>query len=163
MIDSFYYYYFLIHIPITILVDANIVLPKQYQIGFFLNYHIKQNKDFLLVDIPTWLKAAGWIELIFQLPFFFISLHYFSFLTTRPKKKLKKSDSKKKLAKYYVYCLIYAVIASSTTLFCIYEIYSKSPSEQFTLQDKSKLILYYLPTFLIPTYMMVDMTKRISK
>lgn len=73
--DTFYFLYFLLHIPITVLIDSALAIPKEYQLNIqksLLEFHIGQNKDFLLANPPSWLTVFGWIELVLQLPFFFI-------------------------------------------------------------------------------------------
>lgn len=71
--DTFYFVYLLLHIPITVLIDSALAIPQQYQLQVqktLINFHISQNKDFLLAAPPTWLTFFGWIELTLQLPFF---------------------------------------------------------------------------------------------
>ena len=77
-LDTFYRLYFLIHIPITVLVDSALVIPPAYRLAIqtkVLNFHISENKDFILLLAPSWLKVAGFVELIFQLPVFFIGIY----------------------------------------------------------------------------------------
>ena len=54
-LDKFYLWYFLVHIPITLLVDASLVIPREYLPSISLKLielHISTNKDFLLVQLP---------------------------------------------------------------------------------------------------------------
>lgn len=71
--DSVYFYYFLVHTPITVLMDATFVIPTEYQLPIQKQlslFHIQQNKDFLAVEAPLWVSLFVIWELIFQLPFF---------------------------------------------------------------------------------------------
>jgi hypothetical protein len=76
--DTFYFIYCLIHIPITILIDSGLTIPHEYQPEIqkrIISFHISQNKDFLLQSPPTWLVLFGWIEVLFQLPLFFLAAY----------------------------------------------------------------------------------------
>lgn len=80
-LDTFYFLYFLIHIPITILVDSSLAIPSQWRLSVqqkVLDFHLKENKDFILCISPSWLKIAGLVEIFFQLPVFFIGLYSLS-------------------------------------------------------------------------------------
>lgn len=73
--DTFYFLYFLLHIPITVLIDSALAIPPKYQLDIqktILEFHISENKDFLLARPPSWLRVFGWIELVLQLPLFFV-------------------------------------------------------------------------------------------
>ncbi|GMM34529.1 Ema19 protein [Saccharomycopsis crataegensis] len=155
-LDTFYLLYFLIHIPITVLVDSALVIPPAYRLAIqtkVLNFHISENKDFILLLAPSWLKVAGFVELIFQLPVFFIGIYALW------------NDIKK----FYPLLMTYGFNASLTTLFCLYDIYiynnGSSDLLGFTItqSDRLKLFWVYFPTFLIPLVMFIDLTIRITK
>ncbi len=66
------------HIPITILIDSALVIPPENRFSLqktILDFHIQQNNDVLLINPPSWLVLFGWIEMVFQLPTFFIGVY----------------------------------------------------------------------------------------
>lgn len=153
--DKFYTAFFLIHIPVTILIDSCLVLPPHMRWPIqeaILNYHIAQNKDFLLIHSPLWLSAAGAIELVFQLPFFFVGAYSLLYSAYQ----------------YYPLIFAYGVNAALTTLFCLVEIaaYNNQHADVvgFFVEsaDKWKLASVYLPTFIIPFAMCIDFYQRMS-
>lgn len=76
--DTFYFVYCLLHVPITVLIDSSLAIPREYQPQMqqmIIKFHVSTNKDFLLQSPPVWLVVFGWIELVFQLPFFFIAAY----------------------------------------------------------------------------------------
>lgn len=154
---SLYYYYFLLHIPITILIDSQVVIPPQYHPASALaEWHVKQNNDFLLQEKPTWLYYFVWLELVLQLPLFF----YFarglrpSNVTTIKTKASKAANaaSEKSLNRWL---RIYGWNASLSTLISMITIYQRGyypsqPLVPLSSDDRLKLILVYFPTFLLP-------------
>lgn len=134
---NFFYCYFLIHIPITLLIDSAIVLPPKLHIaGSLLSKQIQDNNDFLLWDRPLWLQAFVFLELTVQLPLFVQFV--------------------KQLHRNYVdsgSLRLYGVLASTTTLVCIGAILEGHyPGTVIPLSasDKFKLVSIYFPTFIIP-------------
>ena len=68
--------YFVTHIPATILIDSQVVLPKSIVPAFaqnLLQWHIDVNEDALMAEKPRWLVGLVTCELLFQLPFFFVA------------------------------------------------------------------------------------------
>ena len=70
--------YFATHIPITLLVDAQAVLPPAWFPGFarrLVDYHVRTFHDPLMrAPQPGWFRALVACELGLQLPFFFVAL-----------------------------------------------------------------------------------------
>lgn len=133
----FYYFYFLLHIPITVLIDSAVVIPPKFRIaGWLLESHIARYHDFLLWDRPTWLKIFVLLELVVQLPLFF---HF--------AKQLRQNCVPRGTLK------LYGILASTTTLVCIGAILEGHyPDTAIPLSplDKLRLVGVYLPTFLLP-------------
>lgn len=143
-----YWWYFLIHIPITIFMDLNLVVSRDYQWSMLtklLDFHIDTNHDILLIDRPGWLQVFGAIELLFQLPLFF----YFVYQMPRPTRQ------------HWVWMVVYGFNAALTTLVCLVYVYQ----DQSRLSDpeKFKLLAIYTPYLLLPLVMMVDYAQRISR
>ncbi|KJE93306.1 hypothetical protein CAOG_009746 [Capsaspora owczarzaki ATCC 30864] len=70
--------YFLSHIPISILIDFQAILPRDWFPKFALDataWYTEAFGDYLLANPPQWYKSFIWIELIFQLPFFFVAFY----------------------------------------------------------------------------------------
>ncbi|CCD24295.1 Ema19p NDAI_0C06360 [Naumovozyma dairenensis CBS 421] len=150
---TFFWYYFLIHIPITIFIDASVIIPSNWQVGStIVSWHIQQNNDFLLWEKPLWLKICVFFELVSQLPLFF---YFLKRLNEKYYENARLID-RKRLNKWL---FRYGLIASATTFYCLYEIakrghYPFLGSDETLVPlsnaDKLKLIGVYLPTFLIP-------------
>ena len=69
--------YFITHIPATMLIDAQVVLPERVVPTFakrLLRWHIETNDDVLMANRPRWLVGLVTCELLFQLPFFFYAV-----------------------------------------------------------------------------------------
>lgn len=154
-IDKVYFYYFLIHIPITVLMDATFVIPKEYQISIqrtLSNFHIENNKDFLAIESPIWMKIFVAWELVFQLPFFFYVIYDYLVLN-----KFKKFSTN-----VWVSFLIYGFNAGFTSMICLIYIFLQSESNGLSFTEMLNLLSLYLPTTLLPYYMMYDFGVRIS-
>ena len=73
--------FFATHIPATILMDSQALLPPSVVPSFaraLLRFHCEQNADPLMADPPVWFKSFILFELLFQLPFFFVGLRAFT-------------------------------------------------------------------------------------
>ncbi|XP_007117729.2 sigma intracellular receptor 2-like [Physeter macrocephalus] len=72
--------YFLSHIPITLLVDLQAVLPRdlyRVELRNLRQWYTEEFKDPLLHNPPVWFKSFLFCELVFQLPFFLIPTYVF--------------------------------------------------------------------------------------
>lgn len=72
--------YFLSHIPITLFIDLQAVLPAELypqEFSNLLRWYAKEFKDPLMQDPPVWFKSFVFCELVFQLPFFPIAAYAF--------------------------------------------------------------------------------------
>lgn len=150
-LDNFYFVYLLLHIPITVLVDSTLVVPPQYQWEIskkLLASHLATNKDFLLVQLPLWLKVFGGFELLFQLPLFFYCAY-----------AIQQQVSKS----YYVWMAIYGFNAMLTTLVCMVYVWVEGETNGLTLGEVYRLEAVYAPYFVIPFFMMLDHVSRITK
>ncbi|XP_007530784.1 sigma intracellular receptor 2 [Erinaceus europaeus] len=73
-------FYFLSHIPITLLLDLQMVLSPEYypaELKNLLQWYAKEFKDPFLLSPQLWFKAFVFCELVFQLPFFPIATYAF--------------------------------------------------------------------------------------
>eukprot|EP00069_Balaena_mysticetus_P012017 bmy_21526T0 len=72
--------YFLSHVPITLLVDLQAVLPRDLypvELRNLQEWYTEESKDPLLHNPPVWFKSFLFRELVFQLPFFLIPTYVF--------------------------------------------------------------------------------------
>jgi hypothetical protein len=67
--------YFVTHIPITILVDAQALFGDVYPAPLqnVMAWYIGTYGDFLMDQKPDWLKSMIICEVFLQLPFFFVA------------------------------------------------------------------------------------------
>lgn len=141
--DTFYYWYFIIYIPVTVIMDLTMVVPERFQPGWqqtLAAFHINTNKDFLLREMPLWLYISATFELFVQLPIFFIAA-----------RALKRNCQK-----VYVLMTVYGFNAFFTTLLCLAYVWRDASSYGLTTGEKANLLGLYTPYFLIPLFMMVD-------
>lgn len=148
--DTFYYWYFLIHIPITVIIDSCLVIPKEnrhwlQQLVF--DFHVLTNKDFLLEKPALWLQVFGWFELVVQLPIFLIA----------PIALARHSS------KIYVVMAIYGFNAFLTTLVCLAYVLDKGEAHGLTVEETWNLFALYVPYLVIPLAMMLDCGWRVTK
>lgn len=76
LIEKSLFWYYLIHIPITIFIDSSCIIPQQYQLAItskIVDFHVSTNHDILLSSPQTWFKIFVTFEVVFQLPLFSIS------------------------------------------------------------------------------------------
>lgn len=149
-LDRVYWWYFVAHVPITVLIDSTIVIPKDYQLAvqkWILNFHLAANKDFLLEVLPLWLRVFGLFELVVQLPMFVIGAY-----------KLQRHDPS-----VWPLLIVYGFNASFTTLVCLVYAWYEGPAYGLSDPDIYKLIAVYLPYFVLPLIMLVDGYSRVVK
>lgn len=142
-LDRFYYWYFVIHIPITVIIDSTLVIPSQWQLPvqkLVVSTHIQQNNDFMLEILPFWLKVFGAFELFVQLPIFVVSIvkYHQKSLTVLP------------------ILIVYGFNAFLTTLVCLVYVALEGPNQGLSPFEVGKLQLIYLPYLIIPFIMLID-------
>lgn len=142
--NNLYIAYFLQHIAATVLVDATVVVPDQFLFPLqkrLAQLHISTNNDFLLAAPPNYLKLFVWIELLFQLPFFFVAIPYFYHDDPR----------------IYLPALVYGIEAALSTLVCVAEILVADLSNP----DKLPLAAMYAAYMFVALYLSRDMYLRL--
>jgi len=77
-LDLLFVIYFLTHIPITLLVDAQVVLPASFFpkiLSTVFTQFATTFQDPLLTSKPIWFQSFTACEVFLQLPFFFFALY----------------------------------------------------------------------------------------
>lgn len=152
--DKVYFYYFLIHTPITIFMDATIAIPFEYQISIqqkLSTFHITSNKDFLCAKPELWFQLFVIWELIFQLPFFVYGVYDYY-----------QNDFQFYSKKIWPTFLLYGFNAGFTSLICLIYAVIFSSANGLNRGETLNLALLYAPTMVLPFYMMYDFWIRIS-
>lgn len=137
---AFYYWYFVVHIPITIFIDSSVVLGDRPPVwSSLVMWHCQNNNDFLLLERPMWLWWFVLIELILQLPLFFYFVFNWSCLNS--------PLVGKKTYRLLTLLRFYGLEAALTTAVCIWAIWQRG---NITLENQLQLTFVYLPTLIIP-------------
>ena len=82
VLDAIFIAFFALHIPITLVIDAQVILPPQYYPNWcreLLNMWVEMSGDTLMMQHPLWFKSLVLSELLFQLPFFFVAVFAFTY------------------------------------------------------------------------------------
>ena len=131
-------FYFITHIPITLFVDGQAALPSSIYpsaLKDLQTFYINEFKDPLMTSLPTWFQIAVWIEVLFQLPYFFLAI------------KWLLEGSKQ----FRIPTLIYSTHVSTVVtiiLGCF------ALDETISLSQKMILIAIYFPYLLIPLWLL---------
>jgi len=76
-LDALVYAYFASHIPATLIVDAQAILPPAWLPAWqreLLSWYCKLYADPLMCRPQAWFRAIVYVEVALQLPFFFVAL-----------------------------------------------------------------------------------------
>ncbi|KAH7914599.1 transmembrane protein 6/97 [Hygrophoropsis aurantiaca] len=166
-LDLLYFVFFLTHIPATLLLDLQSLYPTAMIPSFIRmlpKLYTDMSSDPLVAGAMgylgedamlhlVWFKTFVVVEMIFQLPTFILGLWG---LWTGSRS-------------IYVLMLIYGASTATTTLPCLSVLLatpvSSYPIEVHSITPDQRLLLLssYVPYFLIPLGMTVDMAFRISK
>ncbi|XP_063002771.1 sigma intracellular receptor 2 [Elgaria multicarinata webbii] len=149
VLEWLFAFYFLAHIPITLLLDLQALLPGIYPQGLteWLTWYIATFKDPMMADPPAWFKSFIYSEAFLQLPFFPVAAYAFwkghcQWIRTP--------------------AIIYAVHVTTTLLPILAHIMfgdfakSKHPGPD-TLRERLSLVAIYIPYFLIPLLILFSM------
>jgi len=155
-LDYLYFVFFLIHIPATVLLDSQAICPK-FLVPKILRdaseWYIAFSGDSLVNGAfnggpeYNWFRAFLYLETFFQLPIFFLAGRA---LYAGP----PKSQS------YYPILLAYSASSCTTTFGCLAVLWTDTGPTQFQMLV---LLGSYIPFFLVPFGMAIDMTIRLTK
>lgn len=167
-LDTLYYVFFILHFFTSIFIDlcGLIGIEKMVTKNLILSYIANYN-DFLLFERPTWFKVLIFIETVVQVPMFMWFFTIFNRYYDEKKKHcftvLVKKENLFRLKQWRPLIRkvlkLYAVLASTTTAYCCYVIYTQGhyPGTviPLTLTDTYKLIALYSPMVYIPLGLLV--------
>ncbi|KAK0202733.1 transmembrane protein 6/97 [Desarmillaria ectypa] len=147
-LDLVYFTFFLCHIPASLLMDfQGLLYPKTY-LPWIPEWYIKFSGDPLIGGLLRreegllWFKCFLVLELLFQFPVFLLGM-----------RGLWKGSRL-----IYVLILLYGASTATTTLPCILHIIG---SDGLATGQMWMLLSSYIPFFLLPLGMAVDMAFRI--
>ncbi|CAG5131929.1 unnamed protein product [Candidula unifasciata] len=149
-LDVIFFIYFLTHIPISVLVDFQALLPSKYypqQLIALKDWYCTEFRDPLLMLPPVWFKSLIVCEL-FQFPFFFVAVYGF-FKGARICKWLRLP------------CIIYGSHVATTLVPIIFHVLlqdfskEKLPSPR-NFNERLFLLSVYTPYLLIPIALVLD-------
>lgn len=162
-LDNLYYVFFIAHFFTSVFIDLSglIGIERMYTKNLILSYISKYN-DFLLFERPDWFRFLILIETIVQVPmfmwFFTIFNRYYDekkrhcFTVVVKRENLFRLKSWRPIIRKFL--KLYALLASSTTAYCCYIIYTQGhypgTSTPLTSEDTYKLIALYSPMIYIP-------------
>ncbi|CDO74847.1 hypothetical protein BN946_scf184280.g7 [Trametes cinnabarina] len=177
--DFVYFLFFAIHLPATFLIDLQALYPKQWLPNIMSNipkFYVEMSNDPLIgsvmgyfgqqqVEAHTWFKSFLLVEAFFQVPVFILGLR--GLWTGSPS--------------IYVLLLVYAASTTTTTLPCLAVILhtpvsppplatssiaveaAKTLNISVTAEQRLLLLSSYIPFFLVPLVMTIDMAYRVQK
>ncbi|KAJ6619956.1 transmembrane protein 6/97 [Mycena sp. CBHHK59/15] len=164
-LDFLYFSFFLIHIPASLCMDFQPLYPPALVPRFLVqlsDFYIRTSNDPFIkgayglgADPLVWFKTFVFLELVFQLPTFFLAA-----------RGLWNGSQK-----IYVLMLVYAASTATTVLPCVTTILATPPPSPAALaqgiatlspDQRAMLLASYVPFFVVPLLMAVDMAFRVS-
>ncbi|KAG6374727.1 transmembrane protein 6/97 [Boletus reticuloceps] len=167
-LDLLYFTFFLIHLPASLLLDCQPLYPPSLVPSFISQLpelYIQFSADPLVGGALgyfgtsndfTWFKTFLLVEAFFQIPVFILGM-----------KGLWKNSRC-----IYVLILIYGASTATTTLPCLAVLFNTPITsaetiatgvQSITMSQRYMLLSSYLPFFLVPMLMTIDMATRIAK
>lgn len=80
VLEVIYFFYFASHIPITLCIDLQALLPEHVypqSLKDLLKWYAEEFRDPMVLDPPAWFRSFILCELLFQLPFFPVAAYAF--------------------------------------------------------------------------------------
>uniref|UniRef100_A0A8B9NBY4 EXPERA domain-containing protein n=1 Tax=Accipiter nisus TaxID=211598 RepID=A0A8B9NBY4_9AVES len=75
--ERLFAFYFLSHIPVTLLIDLQALLPAGLHPRALLQWYAATFRDPMMLQPPEWFKAFIYCEAFLQMPFFPIAVYAF--------------------------------------------------------------------------------------
>ncbi|XP_066492649.1 sigma intracellular receptor 2 [Tiliqua scincoides] len=149
LLEWLFAFYFLTHIPITLCVDLQGLLPGLYPevLTQWFKWYTASAKDSLMANPPAWFRSFVYCEAFFQFPFFFVATYAFF------KGSCKWIRTPAIIYSTHVVTSLVPILAH--VLFADFS-KSKHPSPKL-LQERLYLSAIYLPYLLIPLLLLCTM------
>jgi len=143
-LDAIFFLYFASHIPITIALDAQAVVPALVVPSLFVTlkaWYVDQYKDpFLAAPHAWWFKSFMISEAFLQLPFYVYAAQ--GLLNDSPKVRLP--------------LIVYGAHVATTTAPLLFELWFNNHTHGLTFEQQATLTSFYLPYLLIPLVILWD-------
>eukprot|EP00047_Mylnosiga_fluctuans_P007792 m.255537 g.255537 ORF g.255537 m.255537 type:complete len:167 (-) comp19552_c0_seq1:75-575(-) len=142
--------YFGTHIPISIVLDSQVVFPRAWYPAFATNlfdFYTSNFPDFLFANCRTRYPYVRWIgvcEVFLQLPFFFVALYALA----RRREWIR------------IPAIIYCTHVPTTVIPAVADFLQNPEAEQYPLDARVRLSMLYGLYFLIPLVWLVDLVRR---
>lgn len=151
LIDYVFFLYFASHIPISLMFDAQTVVPRWIfpkQLVDTLDWYVVHMRDPMMADTPAWYHSFCLCEVFFQFPFFFFGTYAFW-----------KGISKCKWIRFPL--IIYSTHVMTTVIAILYHInfhdFTNSKYEAPRNQkERIQLSAIYLPYLTLPLGLLLD-------
>jgi len=143
---KFFATYFFLHVPATALIDAQALVKDKALIPTFareiLEFHVEQNRDFLMLDPAPWLKSFIFCECFLQLPTLVLLL-----------RKFLRKDGRN--VKVIGLCYSSHVMTTMVPILTAIVFNREGGNKDFNWQ----LFLIYFPYFLVPFMLFVSLLR----
>ncbi|KAI9509071.1 transmembrane protein 6/97 [Russula earlei] len=168
-LDLLYFIFFLVHIPATLLVDCQAIWPELIvptPLRAVPRWYVSVSGDPLIAGAMgisvgnaselAWFKSFMYLEALFQLPVFVLGA-----------RGLWKDSPK-----IYALLVLYGASTCTTTLACIAQIINTPVTSAATVAQKAvsitpqqrvMLLFSYVPFFIVPLFLAIDMALRLQK
>ncbi|KAJ6657903.1 hypothetical protein lerEdw1_001823 [Lerista edwardsae] len=149
LLEWVFAFYFLTHIPITLLIDLQGLVPGLHpeSVKQLLKLYTTGSKDSLMADPPVWYKSFMYCEAFLQFPFFFVATYAFF-----------KGGCRWVRTPAIIYATHVMTSLIPILAHILFADFSKSkyPAPE-TLQERLTLSAIYFPYLLIPLLLLITM------
>ncbi|XP_042298434.1 sigma intracellular receptor 2 [Sceloporus undulatus] len=149
LLELLFAFYFFTHIPITLFIDLQALLPGFYpkELTEWSAWYTSAFKDPMMADPPVWFRSFIYSEAFFQLPFFPVAAYAFW-----------KGNCKWIRTPAIIYATHVATTLLPILAHILFSDFSKSqhPGPQ-THHERLTLVAIYIPYLLIPLLILVSM------
>lgn len=147
-VDALYVVFFVSHLIFSLALDTQALFPKHYfpevlqhTLGY---YQSTTNDPMFRSGVEPWFKTFLWVEFLFQCPVFILGAI-----------GLAKGDRR-----VWPLLAAYGAHAATTTLACLATVLA---DQHVTREQRTMLLCSYVPYFVIPSLLSVDMVWRMTK
>ena len=167
-----FYWFFLTHIPITLMIDGQAIFASYYpQIlrHFVQDIYAENFGDILMSGrqqpngYPIWFQSIVLFEILFQLPFFFVSVHIIggSGHNNNGNDHNNKNNQEGFTTTYPEWfrmaCIVYGSHVA-TTLVPIFGTFVCANEDEMTTIQKIIIVSVYLPYLIFPLWLLCHAT-----